>query len=180
MAFLSERGEGCTTPIYYTLVCVRCYPSFPISKKLLREAMAEVGEKKILTRGRGCGIMGLEREEGKEKVMKIIESKEMRDMAFMVAAIVMAIMICVTSIGNGNMFGIVVSIVLLALLCVGLGYQYCKNEDKIYAVMRRVSEEKAKPKEKEKAKEKVPVIDLDKLTLLGVNKKGEAKSGEAE
>lgn len=106
---------------------------------------------------------------------KLISNKEVRDLLFIVVAIFMAILICVTSIGSANMFGTVISIVLLALLCVGLGYQYCKNEDKVFGAIEKAEKPKA-----EKAKEapKMPTVDLSKLGL-GV-KKPEEKNGENE
>ena len=36
------------------------------------------------------------------------------------------------------------SVILLAMLCVGLGYQYCKNEEKILKML--IKGEKEKPK----------------------------------
>ena len=100
---------------------------------------------------------------------------ELRDLAFIAIAIFMAILICITSIGSENMFGTIVSIVLLALLCVGLGYQYCKNEDKVFGAIERAEKSKA---ERPKETPKVPTVNLSKFGL-GV-KKPEEKNGENE
>ena len=61
-----------------------------------------------------------------------MNNKEMRYVGFIAISIVMAIVVCVTNIANSNLFGVVTSILLLALLCVGLGYLYCKYEDKLF------------------------------------------------
>lgn len=108
-------------------------------------------------------------------MQKLFNNKEVRDLAFIAIAIFMAILICITSIGSENMFGTIVSIVLLALLCVGLGYQYCKNEDNVFGAIEKAERPKA-----EKAKEapKIPTVDLSKLGL-GV-KKPEEKNVENE
>jgi hypothetical protein len=67
---------------------------------------------------------------------KNMKSKEIRYLAFIIASIVLAILICITNINNGSVFGVIVSIFLLALLCTGLGYLYCKYEDKILGVFK--------------------------------------------
>lgn len=61
-----------------------------------------------------------------------MNNKEVRYVGFIAISIVMAIVVCVTNIANSNLFGVVTSILLLALLCVGLGYLYCKYEDKLF------------------------------------------------
>lgn len=71
-------------------------------------------------------------------------NKEMRDLVFMVAAIFVSVLICITTMVNSNIFGSVMSVILLAMLCVGLGYQYCKNEEKILKML--IKGEKEKPK----------------------------------
>ena len=106
---------------------------------------------------------------------KWFNSKEMRDLVFIAIAIFMTILICVTTIANANMFGVVVSIVLLALLCVGLGYSYCKNEDKISFVVEKVEKPK---KEKAKSDLKIPNIDLEKLGLVSKKKEDVSEQGE--
>ena len=68
----------------------------------------------------------------------------MRDLVFMVAAIFVSVLICITTMVNSNIFGSVMSVILLAMLCVGLGYQYCKNEEKILKML--IKGEKEKPK----------------------------------
>lgn len=73
---------------------------------------------------------------------KKLNVKEAKDLVFIAIAIFMAVLICVTSIRSGGLFGIVVSIVLLALLCVGLGYLYCKNEDKLFVSVEKAKETK--------------------------------------
>lgn len=101
---------------------------------------------------------------------KLFNSKEIRDLVFIAVAIFLAILMCITLISGGNMFGIVVSIILLALLCVGLGYQYCKNEDKICNVIEKVEKPKV---QKPKVASNIPTIDLEKL---GLSKKTEEKA----
>lgn len=81
----------------------------------------------------------------------MFSNKEMRDLVFMVAAIFVSVLICITTMVSSNIFGIVTSIILLAMLCVGLGYQYCKNEQKIVELLAADKKEKA---EKEKATQK--------------------------
>lgn len=88
------------------------------------------------------------------------KNKEIRDLVFIAVAIFMAILICISNISSENMFGIVVSIVLLALLCVGLGYQYCKNEDKISSIVEKIEKPK---KEKAKIEGNTPQINLKDL-----------------
>lgn len=85
--------------------------------------------------------------------MRIFRSKELRSLVFMVVAIVMAIMLCVSSIRQFNLFSVVVSIFMLATLSVGLGYQYCKHEDRIGEIVedRRKEKEIAKKVKTEKA-----------------------------
>lgn len=85
--------------------------------------------------------------------MRILRSKELRSLVFMVVAIVMAIMLCVSSIRQFNLFSVVVSIFMLATLSVGLGYQYCKHEDRIGEIVeeRRKEKEFAKKVKTEKA-----------------------------
>ena len=80
------------------------------------------------------------------------KGKEMRDLAFIAIAIFMTILICVTTIKGGNLFGIVVSIMLLAMLCGGLGYLYCKYEDVIFV---------EKPEKEKKAKAKEPIFKAE-------------------
>ena len=81
----------------------------------------------------------------------MFSNKEMRDLVFMVASIFVSVLICITTMVSSNIFGIVTSIILLAMLCVGLGYQYCKNEQKIVELLAADKKEKA---EKEKATQK--------------------------
>lgn len=85
--------------------------------------------------------------------MRILRSKELRSLVFMVVAIVMAIMLCVSSIRQFNLFSVVVSIFMLATLSVGLGYQYCKHEDRIGEIVEEMRKEKefAKKVKTEKA-----------------------------
>lgn len=78
------------------------------------------------------------RAENKMNRGKEMKSKEMRYLVFIVVSIVMAIMVCVTNIANSNLFGVVVSILLLSLLCTGLGYLYCKYEDRLFATKTKV------------------------------------------
>ena len=65
---------------------------------------------------------------------KMVTSKEVRDLLFVLAAIMLSVVVCVTSISNDNMVGIVVSIILLSVLCIGFGYIYCKYEEKLFAI----------------------------------------------
>ena len=60
--------------------------------------------------------------------MKKIISK---DLAFIGSAIGIALLLCISSIVNGSIFSIIVSIFLLSTLCVGLGYQYSRSEAKV-------------------------------------------------
>jgi hypothetical protein len=69
---------------------------------------------------------------------KEMKNKEMRYLVFIVVSIVMAIMVCVTNIANSNLFGVIVSILLLSLLCTGLGYLYCKYEDRLFVAKGKV------------------------------------------
>lgn len=57
----------------------------------------------------------------------------------MAVAIVLAFIVSITSIMGGQLLGIVVSMALLGMLCVGLGYLYCKSEDRLF-----VAQEKAR------------------------------------
>ena len=84
--------------------------------------------------------------------MRIIRSKELRSLVFMVVAIVMAIMLCVSSIRQFNLFSVVVSIFMLATLSVGLGYQYCKHEDTIGEMLEASRKEKAEKPKTDKTK----------------------------
>lgn len=114
-------------------------------------------------------------------MQRFFSNKEVRDLVFIAVAIFMAMVLCVTSIMSGGLFGIVISIVLLALLCVGLGYLYCKNEDKVFEIVEKAekSEKIEKPKA-EKVKAVLPKIDLEKLELLGIDVKGNEKKGEVK
>jgi hypothetical protein len=116
-----------------------------------------------------CYNRGARSERRKREMRKWIKNKEIRDLMFIVVAIFMAMLICVTSIMSGGLFGIIVSIVLLALLCVGLGYLYCKNEDKVLVESDKVEKPKAK------VATNLPTIDLSKL---GLEKKAESKNAE--
>jgi membrane protein required for beta-lactamase induction len=79
-----------------------------------------------------------------------MNNKEVRYVGFIAVSIVMAIVVCVTNIANSNLFGVVTSILLLALLCVGLGYLYCKYEDKLFVgkVKAEISNDVAEKKTK--------------------------------
>ena len=96
---------------------------------------------------------------------KLITSREVRDLLFALSAIVLSVVVCVASISQGTMLGIVVSIILLSVLCVAFGYIYCKYEENIFASCEKEQEEpkvERKPKEvkkeaEEKAEIKLPV-----------------------
>ena len=93
--------------------------------------------------------------EVKGEMKSFFNSKEMRAMAFIGVAIVMAIMLCVSSIRQFNLFSVVVSIFMLATLSVGLGYQYCKHEDTIGEMFEQRRKEKEFAK---KVKTEKPVV----------------------
>ena len=88
-------------------------------------------------------------------VCEMVNSKEMRALAFIGVAIVMAVALCVASIMQFNLFSVIVSILMLSTLSVGLGYQYCKHEDTINAVLEARCKEKALA---EKVKTEKPVV----------------------
>lgn len=92
---------------------------------------------------------------------KIFKSKEMRDLAFMVVAIVVTVALCIASIVKLNVFNVVLSIVLLAILSIGLGYQYCKNEEKIGEFIAESEAEKKAKKESKKAKADDGVFEMN-------------------
>lgn len=64
--------------------------------------------------------------------MSVSHQRELRNIIFMATTIVLALLVSISCIISGNVLGIVVSIMLLGMLCVGLGYLYCKNEDKLF------------------------------------------------
>lgn len=103
-----------------------------------------------------------------------MKNKEMRYLVFIAISIVMAIMVCVSNIANSNLFGVVASILLLALLCVGLGYLYCKYEDRLFASkakgevaqdasVKGVGEKKAKGAGFSNLFKSESTVDLDKV-----------------
>lgn len=100
----------------------------------------------------------------------MLSNKELRDLIFSGITIIMAISIAVTSIVSGKIFGIVTSIVLLSMLCVGLGYQYCKNEQKIVELLAVAKKEKA---EKAKATQKSEIFVSDDIIENIVDKSEE-------
>lgn len=55
--------------------------------------------------------------------------KELRNLIFMSMAIILSLVVCVTSIVSKNILGIVISVMLLALLSIIFGYIYCKYEE---------------------------------------------------
>jgi phosphotransferase system glucose/maltose/N-acetylglucosamine-specific IIC component len=72
--------------------------------------------------------------------------KELRNLIFMGLTIILALVVCITSITSNNLMGIVVSIVLLALLSAISGYIYCKYEEKDITVAKKSEPEKIKEK----------------------------------
>lgn len=88
-------------------------------------------------------------------LVNMINSKEMRALAFIGVAMVMAVALCVASITKFNLFSVVVSILMLSTLSVGLGYQYCKHEDTINAALEEKQKERALAK---KVKTEKPVV----------------------
>jgi hypothetical protein len=104
----------------------------------------------------------------------MLENKEVRNLAFIGIAIVMAILICVASIGSGAMLAIVVSIVLLALLCCGLGYLYCKYEDDMAAARRAKVAAEEERKKAEASRKKAEDI------ANAIKQVANAKAAEAE
>jgi hypothetical protein len=132
-----------------------------------------------LTSGEECDTIRVTNLRRRSVMQKFMKSKEARDLVFIAVAIFMAMMICVTSIRSGGLFGIVVSIVLLALLCVGLGYLYCKNEDKVFAAVDKGEKpEKVDKPKKSRVETGFTKIDLEKLELLGLTHSGDDKNGE--
>lgn len=65
-----------------------------------------------------------------------------KSFAYMVVAIVLGVLNCVCSVKGVGAFGIVISIVLLAMLSVGLGYVYSRHEAELEA--EKAEGEKAK------------------------------------
>lgn len=92
---------------------------------------------------------------------KIFKVKEMRDLAFMVVAIMVTVALCVASMVRLNVFNVVLSILLLAILSIGLGYQYCKNEEKIGEFIAESEAEKKAKKESKKAKADESVFKMN-------------------
>lgn len=92
---------------------------------------------------------------------KLITSREVRDLLFALAAIVLSVVVCVASISQGTMLGIVVSIILLSVLCVAFGYIYCKYEENIFASCENEPKESDNPKNpkevKKQAEEKAEI-----------------------
>jgi hypothetical protein len=91
--------------------------------------------------------------------------KELRNLIFILIAIVLALVVCITSITSDNVLGIIISIMLLSLLSSILGYIYCKYEEKDILPERK--------KEGEKAKEKTP--NVSKNIFGGINLAAEPK-----
>lgn len=89
---------------------------------------------------------------------KYWKNKETRDLIFITVSIIMAILICVTRVKSANMFGVVISVTLLALLCTGLGYLYCRYESDIFSFLESKDAEKGTPNEKTKPKIKVSLF----------------------
>jgi hypothetical protein len=58
----------------------------------------------------------------------IMSNREMRNIIFMVLAVVLSVLMCISSIANGAIFAIVVGLCLMATLSAGLGYMYGKYE----------------------------------------------------
>lgn len=96
---------------------------------------------------------------------KMVTSKEVRDLLFVLAAIMLSVVVCVTSISNDNMVGIVVSIILLSVLCIGFGYIYCKYEEKLFAICEK-NEHNPKNDAKNVSKIDADVADFDIPILL--------------
>ena len=109
----------------------------------------------------------------------MLENKETRNLGFILIAIVMAILICVASITSGAMFGIVVSIVLLALLCCGLGYLYCKYEDDLAAARKAKVEAEAVAKKAEASRKKAEDI-ANAIKQVASAKAAETKAAETK
>lgn len=83
--------------------------------------------------------------------MSVSHQRELRNIIFMGITIVLALLVSISCIISGNVLGIVVSIILLGMLCVGLGYLYCKNEDKLFFVADKYEYKAAVKVEKENA-----------------------------
>lgn len=66
---------------------------------------------------------------------KIFTSGEFRELIGKTMCIVLSGAMCVICILMQNIFAVLISLVLMAILCVGLGYTYCKNEAVLTALV---------------------------------------------
>lgn len=66
---------------------------------------------------------------------KIFTSGEFRELIGKAVCIVLSGAMCVICILMQNIFAVLISLVLMAILCVGLGYTYCKNEAVLTALV---------------------------------------------
>lgn len=66
---------------------------------------------------------------------KILSSGEFREMVSKAICIALSGAMCIICIVMQNIFSVLVSLVLMAILCVGLGYTYCKNEAVLTALI---------------------------------------------
>lgn len=80
---------------------------------------------------------------------KIIASGEFRELVGKAVCIALSGAMCIICILMQNIFAVLISLVLMAILCVGLGYTYCKNEAVLTALIA----------EKEMADVEVPSFD---------------------
>lgn len=66
---------------------------------------------------------------------KILSSGEFRGLIGKAICIALSCTMCIICIVMQNIFAVLVSLVLMAILCVGLGYTYCKNEAVLTALI---------------------------------------------
>ena len=59
---------------------------------------------------------------------KFWQNKELRNLAFVGVALVMAVALCIANIVVLNLFAIIVSLMLIVFMCLALGYSYSKYE----------------------------------------------------
>ena len=82
--------------------------------------------------------------------------REMRNVVFMVTAVVLSVLLCISSIVSGAIFAIVMGLCLMATLSAGLGYIYGKYE-----------------REGRDDEERMPKISLPKVVAVAKEEKPE-------
>jgi hypothetical protein len=110
-----------------------------------------------------------ERKEGKAM------NREIRGIVYLALAIMLALVVCASSVVEYSVFSIIVSIVLVGVLCVGLGYEYSRNEDAIEAHFEGVERHK---KESKKVDSMLKAYVGAKPKLEGEKEVGESGVGD--